>query len=330
MAGKATYWGRYYKLVIKPPGGKEEVFETHDGKPAMDIKFDVTYARGQLAREGTVSILGLGFDKIHKFLSLAAMARGRAMSALAKLSLQVGYFSTGEHVEVLNGYVWYGSVTSPPEMWLTLKVSEYNPLGARTALIECKKETPLAEFLWYVCDQYSEAEEDEESGESVAFTWYDMTEDRIVESGDIMVTCQFTEELPLKDCLRKLSKELCKDVQFTLRTHIGESANNGRLIEVLDVPAAKVCPGEVNVDPDHGLLSVSGIDCVSGCVTTFISGRDDDELCHLVLTSELNPQANGRYYIYKKQYVGHYLGPEWYIKYFCSGKEGEEPEDDGE
>ena len=324
MAGGSKYWGRYYKLTIRPPGGDTEVFETKQGYPAMDIKFDVTYARGQLAREGTVSILGLGYEKIHRFLSLAAMARGRAMAELATLSLEVGYFSSTGTVEVLNGFVWYGSVTSPPNMWLTLKVAEYNPLGGKTAQIVCDKETPLAEFLDYVCDQFNEAEDGEDSPGGINFSWADMTEDYVVSSGEIMVTCQFNETISLNDCIRRLSKELSDKVQFTLRTHIGESADGTRIIEVLDIPANKVMDGTVQVDSDHGLLSVSGIDCVSGCVTTFIDGRGADELCHLVLRSELNPQADGRYYIYKKQYVGHYLGQEWYTKYYCSGKEGQE------
>lgn len=322
MAGGATYWGRYYRLTIRPPGGDTETFETRGGGPAMDIKFDVTYARGQLAREGTVSILGLGYEKIHRFLSLAAMARGAAMSELAQLSLEVGYSSAAGTIEVLNGFVWYGSVTSPPNMWLTLKVAEYNPLGGITAQVVCDKETPLADFLDYVCDQYNEAENSEGGSGSVHFDWVDWTEDYLVESNEIMVTCQFNETLSLSDCLRKLSKELSDQVQFTLRTHIGESSGGMRIIEVLDKAENKVMDGSVSVDPDHGLLSVSGIDCVSGCVTTFIDGRGDDELCHLVLSSDLNPQADGRYYIYKKQYVGHYLGQEWYTKYYCSGKEG--------
>lgn len=326
MANGERYFGRYYRLTIRPPGGSARTFETKEGEPALDIKFDVTYARGQVAREGTVSILGLTLDTIHDFLSLAAMARGRAMSEIAQLTLEAGYFSSAGTVEILNGYIWYGSVTAPPEMWLTLKVSEYNPLGGKPAQITCTKETPLGDFLQHVCDMYNDVENGEGGG-GLHFTWEDMTEDYLVESGEITVTCQFQEEMTLQDCIRKLSKELSEDVQFTLRTYASESADGVRVIEVLDKKAECVTDGTVEINKNSGLLSVSGIDCVSGCITTFIDSKGNDSLCHLSLTSELNPQANGRYYIYKKHYIGHYLGPEWYVQYYCSGKEGESVED---
>ncbi|MBO6031935.1 MAG: hypothetical protein J6Q22_10880 [Prevotella sp.] len=328
MASGERYFGRYYKLTIRPPGGKTMVFETTKGNPAMDIKFNVTYARGQLAREGTVSICGLTLDTIHKILSLSAMARDKAMSQLATLTLQAGYFSSAGTVEVLNGFMWYASVTAPPDLWVTIKVSEYNPLGGVAAQITCEKNTPLADFLNHVCIQYEEAEEDalEEAGGGgeITYNWWDGTEDYLVESGDINLTCQFSEEMTLQDCIRRLSKELSNDVQFTLRTFASETAEGTRMIEVLDKEAHKATNGEVQVDEEHGLLSVTGIDCISGCITTFIDGAGDDNLCHLTLKSWLNPQANGRYYITKKEYVGHYMGPEWYVRYYCSGKEGDE------
>ena len=174
-----------------------------------------------------------------------------------------------------------------------------------------------------VCEQYH-------SVEGVPFSLYDNTEDQILEDEDEMVTFNSNGVITLHDCLQKLSKELSNEVQFVLRTL---SSDDTRVIEVFDKKDKKVADGDVQVDKNHGLLSVSGIDCVSGCVTTFIDGRCDDELCHLVLESELNPEANGRYYIKKKQYVGHYLGNEWYVKYFCSAKESqgtEEPDEDDE
>lgn len=321
----ATYWGRYYKLVIQPPGGEEMVFETKQGKPSMDIKFDVTYARGQLAREGTVSILGLGYDHIHAFLELAAMARGKAMSKLAKLSLEVGYFSAANTVEVLNGFVWYGSVTSPPNMWLTLKVSEYNPIGNKLVDITDDKEMKAAEYLNYVCEQFT-------SAEGVDFDWMDYTEERLVETGDTMVKgISFPKKVSLHDCLQKLTKELSPKLQFIFRTYSGESARNYRIIEIHDKDADKVVDDTIDVDAEHGLLSVTGIDAVSGCVTTFIDSRGADDLCHLRLRSDLNPQANGTYYITKKSYKGHFMGPEWYMQYYCSARDnGDEDEEDEE
>ena len=129
MAGSSKYFGRKYRLVLDLPDDKKYTFETKPGLPAMDIKFDVTYARGQTAREGTVSILGLGRKLINKFISLSGETRGLAMSKLVRVKLEAGYFSDTGMVEIFDGFAWYASVTAPPQMWLNIKVSEYNPLG---------------------------------------------------------------------------------------------------------------------------------------------------------------------------------------------------------
>ena len=317
MASSA-YWWRYYKLTIIPPSGNKMTFETGNGKASMDIKFDVTYARGQVAREGTVSILGLGYDTIHDILELAALPRGGAMSKMSKLTLEAGYYSVAGAVEVLNGFIWYGTVTSPPEMWLNLKVSEVNLLSGKAIPITQDKEVPIAEFLYEVCTQFSEAEK-------VEFAYYDNTAGQTFEDSDEMVKFDSHGAITLHDLIQKLNKQLSHNYQFTLRTFASDET---RIIEVFDKENYLVTDGDVVVDKDHGLLSVTGIDCISGCVTTFIDGRMDDELCHLQLTSELNPHANGRYYIMRKQYVGHYLGPEWYVRYYCSAKEGQEDMDE--
>lgn len=316
----ATYWWRYYKLTIRPPDGKEMTFETGAGKASMDIKFDVSYARGQVAREGSVSILGLGFDTIHQILELSALARGEAMAKMATLTLEAGYYSTAGAVEILNGFIWYGTVTSPPEMWLTLKVSEVNLLAGKAISINQNEEVPIYEFMNSLCVWYHEAE-------GVGFSIYDNTEGQTFEDSEEMVKFVSVDKITLHDIIQKLNKQLSHDYQFTLRTFASDKT---RVIEVFDKASDKVTDGDVIVDKNHGLLSVTGIDCVSGCITTFIDGRFDDELSHLKLTSELNPQANGRYYIMRKQYVGHYLGTEWYTRYYCSAREGEKNKNEEE
>lgn len=309
------YFGRVYRLTLSAPGGDTKTFEVKDGYPAMDIKFDVTYARGQTAREGTVSVLGLGYETIHEFIAQSARDRGTALSERLRLVLEVGYFSTEDLVEVLNGFVYYASVTSPPQMWLNMKVSEYDPLGGK--LIRMPILTSGLSMR-VILDKLCKCISDEDDGEGVEFQWEDKTEDGIIQRDNTPKTIDFGDAAALGDIIAKLNSDVSDKVRFVLRT---SKSDDTRIIECHDIDDRKAVKGVVEVDKQHGLLSVTGIDVVSGCVTTFLDGSQDDELCHLHLTSELNPQANGRYYIVKKQYVGHFMGQEWYARYFCSARE---------
>lgn len=302
----ALYFGRKYRLTIG-----EQTFEVEDGKPAMDIKFDVTYARGQTAREGTLSILGLGHKTIHEFISLAAMPRGDALSQLVPVKLDAGYFSPAGMVEIFNGFAWYASVTSPPQMWLNLKVSEYNPLGGREAIVPPATNSTMRQILQTICDVFSDTE-------GVEFDWEDNTEDQLISSDNETKSIDFGDKATLSSVIAKLTSSLSDKVQFILRSY---KSDKTRIIECLDKAERKVQHDIVKVNKDSGLLSVTGVDAVSGCITTFLDGRISDQLCHLDLKSELNQQANGKYYIVKKQHVGHFMGQEWYTRYFCSARE---------
>lgn len=310
---ESKFFGRVYRLSIKPANGKVMTFEVENGKPAMDIKFDVTYARGQTAREGTVSILGLSHKTIHEFISLSAMCRGKALSELVHLRLDAGYFSGGgQLVNILDGFIWYATVTSPPQMWLNLKVSEFNPQGGK--MIDMPRENtkiPMRRILTNITDSLS-------AGEGVEFDWEDKTEDQIISKDDELKSIDFGDKNTLSGVISKLNSSLSDKVKFILRT---SNSDDTRIIEVHDNNDEKCAKGIVKVDKDNGLLSVTGIDAVNGCITTFLQGGNDDELCHLELDSLLNQEANGRYYIFKKQYVGHFMGQEWYTRYFCSARE---------
>ena len=309
----SKYFGRAYRLTLQEPKGGTTVFETKDGLPAMDIKFDVTYALGQTAREGSVSILGLTHERIHKYIDLAAMERGAALKQRMKIMLEVGY-ATGETVEVLNGFVWYATVTSPPQMWLNMKVSEYDPMGSKAieAPIVTQK-VPMRQILQEVCDAIS----DEDNGEGIPCEFADMTEDSIIDDDTDLKTIEFGTKPTIEDIISKLNSSYDK-AQFILRSRKGDDT---LIIEGHDKDKMKAVSGIVKVDGENGLLSVTGLDAVSGCITTFIDGSATDELCRLELDSKLNPQANGTYIIIKKQYVGHYMGQEWYTRYFCSARE---------
>lgn len=316
MASAPKYFGRYYKLILDPPSGKSLTFETKEGKPAMDIKFDVTYARGQTAREGTISILGLSLDTMHTFLELAGMTRGKAMSELVHVRLEAGYFSSAGTVEILNGFAWYASVTSPPNMWLNIKVSEYNPMGGRAVDIKQIGPSDISSAVQSFLDNFSGSD-----GEGETFIVEDQTEDGIFDNSDKKITIP-GGKYTLGDAIRHLNQKVDDRIQFILKT--SQDDDGVRTILAIDKDDKKATDGEVYVDGGNGLLSVTGIDAINGCITTFIDGKWDDSMSHLNLTSNLNPQANGRYYIVKKQFVGHFMGQEWYARYFCSAREGDD------
>lgn len=312
----SKYFGRAYRITfLKGNGGTIATYQTEDGKPAMDIKFDVTYALGQTARFGTVSILGLSHEHISDYIKLATMDRGAALSQHMRVKLEVGYFSGGgKTVEVLNGFVYYATVTSPPQMWLNMNISEYDPQGSTEIVMpKVASNVTIGRYLTEITDAIS----DKEDGEGIDCTWEDKTEDQVVESDEEIITIELNEKEKLGGIIDKLNKCYAK-AQFLLRCR---AEDNFYVIEAHDKDATKASRGTVNVDSDHGLLSVSGLDPVGGCVTTFIDGNARDELCRLNLKSKLNPQANGTYLIIKKQYVGHFMGQEWYTRYFCSARE---------
>lgn len=308
----AKYFGRKYILTLSEPGGSNKMtFQTEAGKPAMDIKFDVSYARGQTAREGTISILGLSRDTMTKYLMLAGMTRGKAMSHLMRVSLEAGYFTSAGMVNILNGFVWYCSVSSPPNMWLHMKVSEYNPLGARAIALGNPSGGTIREFIGSILAQY-------EPVEGVTFEIDDRTEDQILDMSKTW-NQPFPSSTTLADAISIINAQLSDKVQFMLNS----DSDDVRTLVAYDKQTEKAAIGEVTIDGDNGLLSVTGIDAVNGCITTFLDGTVKEELTHLNLESKLNPQANGRYYICKKQFVGHFLGQEWYSRYFCTAKEGD-------
>ena len=317
MAG-ARYFGRKYRLILgKPGGGKLVDVEVEEGRPAMDIKFDVTYARGQTAREGTLSILGLGWSTIHSVLKLAGMTRGKAMSQLVTVKLEAGYFTDAGMCQIFDGFAWYATVTAPPTMWLNIKVSEYNPLGGTTVTIPSAGPMSMKAMVEYVVNRFSG-----EKGEGVSFTVEDKTEDLILENSKKKVsTPTFPKTVSLSEAIKILSETCSPEIEFIMKTDRNNS--NCRQIIAIDKENKKSTKGEVVVNGNRGLLSVTGIDAINGCITTFIDGGVTDDLSHLNLTSVLNPQANGRYYITKKQFVGHYMGQEWYTRYFCSAREGD-------
>lgn len=314
MAQQSKFFGRKYILTLDLPDVGEYIFETIPGEPAMDIKFDVSYARGQTAREGTVSILGLGVDLINKFIALSAELRGKAMAERIRVKLEAGYFTSAGTVEIFDGFAWYASVTAPPQRWLTINVSEYDPSSGKSFTVGEIKNTNLKVLIEEILKKVSDAE-------GCEYELLDKTEEQIL-SKETAKEITFKDKVNLGEVIQRLNREVSDKVQFILRTS-GQS-DGVRSVEALDKSTEKVVDEDVEIDGNNGLLSVTGISAIQGCITTFIDGTIPDELCRLHLTSELNPQASGTYLILRKQYVGHFMGNEWYVRYFCSDKRKDE------
>lgn len=306
------YFGRYYHLRFDVKGTTLDLDSRKSDYP-LDIKFDVKYARGQTAREGTVSVLGLHFHDIEVFLRLSAKARGLAMKEMVHVSLEAGYENGAGSVNVFDGFVWYATITAPPTMWVNMKVSEVNPLGAPYIK---KPQDQEPKDLYLICEEmlskFSEIE-------GVKFRLIDQTEKQILKSEKSKkISYGGTETLTLARWVSIMNQQASDEIQFILNT---EYSTGERILTAVDKKDFLGFNREIPVDKDHGLLTVTGIDCVNGCITTFIDKVSDKSgPAHLVLKSELNPQANGKYLILRKQHVGHYEGQEWYTRYTCSDR----------
>lgn len=302
-AGQVKFFGRAYKLELDGVP-----YETKEGLPAMDIKFDVTYAIGQTCRFGTVSILGLSHQTMSKYLALSAMPTGKALSEMMTVKLSAGYDSESELTEIINGYAYYATVDAPPNMWLTLKVSEVNPTGGPCVDVAAKQAPTIESYIRGCLEKFSA-----EEGVAEEFDFVDYTPSQVCSKKKTM-QYGLMKKINLRDFIAKLNDMSDWNVKFILR---------GNLLEAYGIDREETVEKVIDVDGNNGLLAVSGIDAVNGDITTFLSYQDE-RLCYLHLTSQLNPQANGRYIIVRKQHLGHYNGNEWYTKYHCSARAEDE------
>lgn len=309
MASESRYFGRRYKLHFDVKGTSLDLDSTTTPTPC-DIKFDVSYASGVIARSGTLGVLGLKEENIEVFLSLAAMTRGDAMKEMVHCRLDAGYSSDAGMINIFDGFVWYASVTAPPQKWVNLRVCEYNPMGGMKFKIKPLKPMPLDVLCESLCQIFTEAE-------GYEFKCVDETEHGILKNiKSIQLT--FDSEETVEGVVRKLNEQASDEIRFLICT---EGDSNPRILKAIDREPEKVTKNIVDVSGKTGLLSVTGIDAINGCVTTFIDKNSDRKgLCYLKLTSELNSQANGLYYITRKQHIGHYQGQEWYTRYTCTAK----------
>lgn len=335
MATSYKYFGRYYHLVIEQDGkdGKKRELlnaETLPGKPALDIKFSTSYPRGAglNARQGEISVLGLSFETMTKITRLAALDKGRALSERIRVKLDAGYFSSAGWSNIFDGIIWNASLTSPPEMWLNMQVSEINPFGPKLLEEEDRKkgkEGPfnskkeyhsIVELMNDVATFYGEKE-------GIDLKFKDKRQDKSIGKG--LKEFKAPTELnycTLKEALTFLSGNLANNWMFLLtRASGGTSGKMARVIEgYAKDDNTQYDSRNIIVDADHGLLSVSGISVLGGEVTTFLN-KSSDAISHLKLTSKLNPHANGRYFILNTTHKGHYEGNEWYTTYNCTARE---------
>lgn len=332
MATSYKYFGRYYHLVIEQDGkdGKKELLnaETLPGKPALDIKFSTSYPRGAglNARQGEISVLGLSFEKMTNITRLAALDKGRALSERIRVKLDAGYFSSAGRSSIFDGIIWNASLTSPPEMWLTMQVSEINPFGPKLLEeedIKKGKRSPLKERYESIVALMNDIALYYGEKEGIDLRFQDMRKDKSIGNGlKGFHTPTELNSCTLKEALTFLSGNLASNWMFLLtRASDGTSGKMARVIEgYAKDDNTQYDSRNIIVDADHGLLSVSGISVLGGEVTTFLN-KSSDAISHLKLTSKLNPHANGRYFILNTTHKGHYEGNEWYTTYNCTARE---------
>lgn len=291
------------KYILKLDGDTYETFE--DKGCALDIKFDVTFPRGNggLCRFGRVSVLGLSQDKRKKYLDLSALCRGDATAKRLKVDLYAGYYDVGRLVRIINGYAYSATIQPPPEMWLSLEVQETKPGGGQLAPF-----TKLVGSLPYKIGQLAEeliSNFKDPDGRTIHFVDLssgvgNQTVEKFGSGG----------EYTLNSAIVAIN-EMSKDWVVVLREN---------QLFAYDASRDKSPPGMTEVSGDTGLLSVSGIDCNNAKITTFLDEQDPKH-SKLKLTSKLNPQANGTYQIIEKRFWGHFHGNEWYTQYSCTNKQ---------
>lgn len=313
MNSDTKYFGRYYHLTIGNPSSPILDVKTEAGKPAMDIKFDVTYARGQVVREGTISVLGLSMKTMQQILKLSAMARGDALSKAVRVKIDAGYSSAAGWINLLDGYVWTSTITSPPTMWLQMQVSEYHIAGGKSyAGADEVKGQSITKLCKSIAEIYSELE----YGNKRQIVFRDKTTDNLCDKEKTCSVKLFGKNL--RDALVEMSKSLSDKVVFTLLRDSSEGEGVG-VICAYDKDPQKAAKGTILVDEDHGLLSVSGVSVTDATVTQFLT-KNQNDLTYLQLVSKLNPQGNDKYIIMQIKHFGHFEGNEWYTQYTCTGR----------
>lgn len=294
------FFGRKYELTVG-----ESTWVSELGKPAMDIKFELSHAIGTLYKEGTISILGLRKERMNSILELAALDPGTARQRLLSVKLTAGYHSAAGTVDLFRGFVVYATITSPPNMWLNMKVSEINPRSGTAINCNVSGEPTVTELVETLIQRANAA------GDAAPYG-YEFVDHTVGQKCSSRRIANFmVGQAPLVDALGKLSEATGKFATFLFR---------GLTIEAYDVCPEDRPPDDIiTIDGDHGLLSVSGISVTNARVTTFIQNRPTS-LTWFNLDSKLNPQANGKYQILREEFKGHFAGREWYMIYEGSAK----------
>ena len=289
MAGE-TYFGRKYVLTV---GGK--TFATDPELPPLDIQFNVSRTLSEITTGGQVSILGLSYETITPFLDLIPLGPGAARAKGLKVKLEAGYYNLGTMM-IIDGYASNASISSPPEMWLHLTVDENNvniPDKQQFGITKTDPPLPVTTVASALFSKFGKG-------------FSDLTEEQIGQKVKVKAFGPAVYEFP--DAIKavtQLAKWKCQCVGSTVYAY-----------DLLD-SRSKLNP--IIVTNETGLVSVTGITVKEATVSQFITPVNpvSDKL---QLTSKLNPHANGRYKINKKNFRGHYYGPEWYTTYSCADR----------
>lgn len=253
----------------------------------LDIKFQIKRAITQTAFQSTISILGLSVEDINRLTVTATSMFSDAMRMRKKVELSAGY--NGDNTLIYRGYIVSATVTSPPEMWLTMTAVNYYDVGDELGDHYIVKGTKLVDVIDYFANVM------------------DMVPNTSKFSkGDLKIN-GFSTTGGKSNIIRDLNALYNGWVVYE---------DLGNLIAT-DLKYNKMDDQEeeaVELDRNNGLLAISNVTFYGVQVTTFLQ---DIPLfaSRFRLTSELMPSANGIYRIKEREFIGHYRGNEWFSKF---------------
>lgn len=248
----------------------------------LDIKFSLKRAIIQAKNEASIDILGLSWDMINELTATSIMSPISARQLRKRVTLTAGY--EGNEAAIMTGYIVHATCDPPPEMWLHLVVDNYVEDVHDVYNISISQGVRLKDLFMYACKQIGFQPKWEYTGDNkVCSSWN-------VSCGNKTSVIKYLNELA--------NWHVFEDNQFLYAVDYVPKKNAG------------------TVNRRTGLIRVTNVDYIGVAFQTWI--RNDYPLAsNINLESELVPAASGKYWIYTKEFKGHYRGNEWFVTYDC-------------
>lgn len=272
-----VYWKRIGYVEIEMRNGKWVRFG--GSNDALDFKFEGVMI-GDITPSFTVSILGLGIEKINELTvwnPQESTARRRGIRVFA------GYEKDGINNPIFEGYVFEAIPTNPPEMWLNFRC--LMNIDKKTPVEEQKRfeRKPLSEILKGIADALGKSSR-----------W-----DAEKVSGSKLANFTLTGMTPQMAC-----EEFADRFNVLVYT-------DGDVLVAADRDGQTNDPkNAIPVSTETGMLGISALN-VSGATITTRLNRKIKLFSWIDLKSTIVPKANGKYFAVNVVHKGHFRGKEW-------------------